>query len=152
VSWSRLEAGAPELARLARARLEASGVALLGTLRRDGSPRISPVEPFFLEHELVLGVMVRSGKARDLRHDPRCVLHSTLSGPNAGEPDAKLYGRVEPSAAPGGWWADRPEDADAYRLVVEEAVTIEWELAASRMRVRRWTAAAGENVTERTYP
>ena len=152
MSWSALEAEAPELARTARARFEAAGVALLGTLRRDGSPRISPIEPFFVEGELLLGVMARSGKARDLRSDPRCVLHSTLSGPNTGEPDVKLYGRVEPSAAAGGWWADRPDDADPYRLVVEEAVTIEWELAASRMRVRRWTAAGGETVAERAYP
>jgi hypothetical protein len=31
-------------------------------------------------------------------------------------------------------------------------VTIEWDLAASRMLVRRWTPAAGESVRERSYP
>jgi hypothetical protein len=39
-----MEAGAPELARLGMARLNSARVALLGTLRRDGSHRISPGE------------------------------------------------------------------------------------------------------------
>ncbi len=158
MSWHRFEAEAPELAGIARERLEGAGVALLGTVRRDGSPRISPIGPFFVEHELVLGVMSRSGKARDLRRDPRCVLHSTLSGPDAGEPDVKLYGRVEPSGAGGGWWEGRaPDAADVYRLLVDEAVVVEWDVAAERMRLRRWTAsggegAGGEGVAERAYP
>jgi hypothetical protein len=42
VTWGALEAAAPEIARLGRERLHAAGVALLGTLRRDGSPRITP--------------------------------------------------------------------------------------------------------------
>jgi hypothetical protein len=53
--------------------VEACRVALLGTLRPDGSPRVSPVEPYFAGGELVLGVMAWSGKARDLRRDPRGV-------------------------------------------------------------------------------
>jgi hypothetical protein len=159
VSWSRLEAEAAELAALARARLEDPGVALLGTLRSDGSPRISPIGPFFAAGELLLGVMARSGKARDLRRDPRCVLHSTLSGPgtlsgpDAGQPDVKLYGRVERSDAGGGWWEGRPPgDADVYRVVVEEAVVVEWDVRAERMRLRRWSPAGGETVAERAYP
>ena len=153
MSWRRLEAEAPELARLCRTRLEEPGVALLGTLRRDGSPRIDPVEPHFAGDELVLAAMRGTAKSRALRRDPRCVLHSTISGPNTGESDVKLSGRVEPSAARAGWWAERPaEEAEVYALQVEEAVAIEWDLAASRMFVRRWTPAAGETVTERTYP
>jgi hypothetical protein len=37
--WRDLEQGAPELARLGLARLHAAGVAMLGTVRPDGSPR-----------------------------------------------------------------------------------------------------------------
>jgi hypothetical protein len=44
-SWSDLEHGAPEIARLGMARLATARAAMLGTLRFDGSPRISPVEP-----------------------------------------------------------------------------------------------------------
>lgn len=153
MSWSQLEAEAPELARLCRERLEGPGVALLGTLRRDGSPRIDPVEPRFVGRELVLGAMRRSAKARALRRDPRCVLHSTLGGPDTGEPDVKLNGRVEPSTGQAGWWAGRPaEEVDVYAFQVEEAVAIEWNLPASRMLVRRWTPHAGSTARERAYP
>lgn len=45
--WRELETAAPEIARLGKERLDQAGVALLGTVRKDGSPRISPVEPYF---------------------------------------------------------------------------------------------------------
>jgi hypothetical protein len=146
-------AEASELAVLCRARLEESGVALLGTIRPDGSPWIDPVEPHFVGDDLVLGAIRRSAKARALRRDPRCILHSTIGGPNTGQPDVKLRGRVRPSAARAGWWAERPaEDVDVYSLEIEEAVAIEWKLAASRMLIRCWKPAAGETVAERAYP
>lgn len=101
MSWSRLEAEAPGLARLGRERL-AGGLALLGTVRADGSPRVSPIGVFFLGGELVIGVMTRSGKARDLRGDPRVALQSLVTAPDEGEPELKLYGLVAPSDARGG--------------------------------------------------
>jgi hypothetical protein len=75
-----LEQVAPNIAQPGRDRLDHTRVALLGTLRPDGSPRISPVEPYFALGQLMLGVMTWSGKARDLRRDPRCVLHSPITG------------------------------------------------------------------------
>jgi hypothetical protein len=128
-------------------------VALLGTLRSDGAPRIDPVEPHFAGDELVLGAMRGTAKARALHRDPRCVLHSTIGGPDTGEPDVKLNGRVEPFEARVGWWAERPADeVEVYAFQVEEAVAVEWHLAESRMVIRRWTPAAGERVRERPYP
>jgi hypothetical protein len=44
--WCDLETAAPEIARLGKERFEPARVALLGTIRKDGSPRISPVEPY----------------------------------------------------------------------------------------------------------
>ena len=153
MSWRRLAAEAPELAELCRSRLERPGVALLGTLCDDGAPRIDPVEPHFVDGELLFAAMRATAKARALRRDPRCVLHSTISGPNTGEPDVKLSGRVEPSRARAGWWAERPvEEADVYAVRVEEAVAVEWDLAASRMLVRRWRPGSGESVRGRPYP
>ena len=87
-----MELGAPEVARLGMARLNAARVALLGTLRRDGSPRISPIEPHIVEGQLLIGAMAWSGKAADLRRDPRYVLHSAVTGPDSGEGELKLYG------------------------------------------------------------
>jgi Pyridoxamine 5'-phosphate oxidase len=158
--WRDLEAAAPELARLGAERLEAAGIALLGTLRANGSPRISPIEPFLVAGHLLFGVMSWSGKARDLAHDPRCVLHSAVSSPDAGVGELKLYGRavvVDDSelraGAPGAWWVDRPlDDARVFSLAPEEAVFVSWELEHGRATIRRWSPERG--VTERTrdYP
>ena len=52
-----MEVGEPEIARLGLARLNAARVELLGTLRRDGSPRISPIEPCIADGHLLAGVM-----------------------------------------------------------------------------------------------
>jgi len=42
MNWRDLEAAAPEIADLGKQRLDQARVALLATLRKDGSPRISP--------------------------------------------------------------------------------------------------------------
>ena len=55
MTWRELELAAPEIAEPGKARLDETRVALLATLRRDGSPRISPIEPFFGEGQLVFG-------------------------------------------------------------------------------------------------
>lgn len=151
MSWARLEAESPDLARRGRERL-AGGLALLGTIRDDGSPRVSPIGVFFIADELVIGVMARSGKARDLRRDPRVALQSLVTAPDEGEPELKLYGRVEPSGADGGWWEGGRGGADVYALTVEEAVHLEWDLEGGTLRLRRWLQGRGETVRERRYP
>lgn len=95
-SWSAIEAEAPELAGLAREFLDAFVHKTLGTLRRDGAPRISGSEVIFADGELWLGSMWQSLKARDLQRDPRFALHSGSPDPGAGwHGDAKLAGRAE---------------------------------------------------------
>jgi hypothetical protein len=55
MNWASFQSAAPDLAAEAEALFERTGVLLLGTLRQDGSPRISPVEPLFAGSELYLG-------------------------------------------------------------------------------------------------
>jgi hypothetical protein len=79
VIWSEFEAAAPELAGIGRERFEATRVALLGTLRKDGAPRISPIEPYLVVGHLLLGALQDSHKARDPRsaiRDARCTARS----------------------------------------------------------------------------
>ncbi len=73
---------------------------LIGTVRRDGSPRISPNEVDFAAGKLMLGMMWRSRKAMDLARDPRAVLHSVPSDRENRGGDVKLYGRVEEESDP----------------------------------------------------
>ena len=95
-SWSDVEAEAPELAALAKRLLDLNKHKVLGTLRRDGSPRLSGTEVKFADGELWLGSMPGALKARDLQRDPRFAIHGAPLDPDAGwEGDAKLGGRAE---------------------------------------------------------
>jgi hypothetical protein len=113
LDWRDMDRGAPELARLGLARLAAARLAMLGTLRRAGSPRISPVEPCIVDGQLLVGAMTWSGKAADLRQDPRYVLHSVVSCPDSGQGELKLCG-LAVEADPGlrgaaeAWWSAHP--------------------------------------------
>lgn len=94
MKWNEFESTAPELAQLAKGRFEATELIMLGTLRKDGWPRISPCEYTFFEGDLMLGGMWQSKKCLDLLRDPRCVVHSTTCNKNGQEGDVKVYGRV----------------------------------------------------------
>jgi hypothetical protein len=122
MNWDRFMADVPELANLAEARFRKDGLCLLGTLRKDGSPRISPCELDLAAGELLLGMMWRSRKALDLLRDPRIVVHSVTSDREGIEGDVKLYGRATDISAPDvrqayrdairariGWAPDEPE-------------------------------------------
>jgi hypothetical protein len=94
VRWDAFETSCPEIATLARERFAADEVVLVGTLRADGSPRISPNEPDFAVGRLFVSMMWRSKKALDLLRDPRVVVHSAPSDRMNHGGDVKLYGRV----------------------------------------------------------
>ena len=93
-TWQEFASQVPELAALGEAQFARTGLALVGTLRRDGWPRISPVEPFIVDGRLYLGMMWRSVKALDLLRDSRCIVHSTVSDREGTEGEFKVYGRA----------------------------------------------------------
>ena len=94
--WDEFTVAAPELASLGEERLRERELCLVGTIRRNGWPRISPVEPEFVDGELMLGMMWRSPKALDVLRDPRLVVHSVVSTRLGNEGDFKLYGLAVP--------------------------------------------------------
>jgi len=91
--WEEFASACPEIAHRAEERFRANELCV-GTLRVDGSPRISPCELDFAGGELFLGMMWRSRKALDLLRHPRCVLHSCTTDRMGTEGDAKIYGRA----------------------------------------------------------
>jgi Pyridoxamine 5'-phosphate oxidase len=93
-SWAELERIAPELAPALQRRFAAHKHALLASLRRDGSPRISGIETTFRDGELWLGMMPDSWKAADLRRDPRFALHAAPIDLDLVDGDAKIGGRA----------------------------------------------------------
>ncbi len=93
--WRDLEDQQPRLAAIAHERLVGPGVLLVVTIRRDGTPRLSPVEPFVLDGELWLSMLLGSRKAADLVRDPRVLVHSIVTGPDGGDGELKLRGTAE---------------------------------------------------------
>jgi len=75
-SWVEFEGQAPDLAAAIRTQFGAHIHAVLATLRRDASPRLSGLETRFSDGELWLAMMPDSRKAADLRRDARFALHS----------------------------------------------------------------------------
>ncbi len=92
--WAEFEAAAPELAQLGRTIFERDEVALVGTIRRDGSPRISPTEPDIVNGRLYFGMIWRSYKALDLLRDPRCTVHGLIRNRMGEGGEFKLHGRA----------------------------------------------------------
>jgi hypothetical protein len=117
MNWAEFAKASPELAVLGWRRFQAHELCMLGTLRRNGWPRISPCELDVVGEQLMLGMMWRSPKALDLLRDDRCVLHSCTSNRLGSEGDFKLYGRAQ----------DVQDEAmrDAYRAVIRKR--IDWE-------------------------
>lgn len=94
--WGTFRRSAPELADEADARIGEADLVLIGTLRANGWPRISPVEPLVVDDELYLGMMWQSRKALDLLGDPRCVVHSATVDKGGTDGDLKVYGSARP--------------------------------------------------------
>ncbi len=95
MKWAQIAADQPALGRVVHDRMIKPGVVLLGTTRRDGSARISGVEPLVMDGELWLSMMSTSMKARDLERDPRIVMHSIITGPQPAT-EVKVRGTVRP--------------------------------------------------------
>lgn len=92
--WAEFVEAAPELAQLGRRRFTRDQVAFIGTIRRDGSPRISPVEPDITNDRLYMGMIWHSYKALDLLRDPRCTVHALIHDRMASKGEFKLHGRA----------------------------------------------------------
>ena len=94
-TWGEFATAAPRIAETFVRRHAVTGhLCLLGTLRPDGFPRISPMEPQFFEGTLWIGGMPGTAKFRDLLRDPRFTLHTATVDAHVGDGDAKVWGTV----------------------------------------------------------
>jgi hypothetical protein len=91
-SWTEFAQQAPELAEFGKTRFQ-SGVAYLGTLRADGSPRVQPVTPIIGE-QLFLFMEPTSPKGKDLQRDARYTLHCSVEDSNGGGGEFYVTGRA----------------------------------------------------------
>jgi len=98
--WDAFLQACPTIGELADTRFRADEVVVLGTVRPDGSPRISPCEVDFVADRIVFGMMWRSRKALDLLRDPRLAVHSVPSDRINPGGDVKLAGHAVEESDP----------------------------------------------------
>jgi hypothetical protein len=80
------------LAEFGQDRIEATRLVMLGTIRSDGWPRVSPCEAYIVDGDLLLGMMWQSKKALDLQRDPRITVATVQADREPKFGDLKLYG------------------------------------------------------------
>lgn len=158
-NWRDVEEATPELAADVRSRLEAHGLAMLATLRPDGSPRISGIEAFFARDDLWLGMMWESLKALDLRRDPRLELHNATVDTKVTEGDARVHGRAVEIEDPGvktdamsafeqiSGYPPPPGPFHLFRVEVDELVHIRPD--GDHLLIRSWSRDRGTRAIER---
>ncbi len=96
MTWTEFTEAAPRIAAVfTRRHAAARNLCMLATLRSDGFPRISPMEPRIFEDRLWIVGMQGTAKFRDLARDPRFCLHTATVDPQVTDGDAKLWGVVE---------------------------------------------------------
>ena len=166
-SFADVERVEPDLADRVRAILSSTTNAVLGTIRRDGSPRLSGADPYFHDGQLRIWSMPRARKGQDLRRDPRVAVHSIPwdsrqlrdGGPDVGAADAKVSGTAVLATDAGdlnafrGWLesergSEPPEDWDLFTIDIDALAVISAD--GGQLVVDRWSAANGRRTTRRT--
>jgi len=148
--WAELAEREPRLAEVGRERLLGPGVVLVGTIRRDGTPRLSGVEPFVLDGELWLSMMPTSMKARDLDRDPRVLVHSVITNRDGGEGEYKIRGVARAETDPGVQrryadavsralgWTPTPGEFRLFAVRISDVTVLRYDDATGDQFVTRW--------------
>ena len=150
--WADFEAEAPDLASDCFKLMDTFHFVLVGTIRRDGTPRISAVESHVVDGNLMLPIIPGTMKARDLQRDPRVLLNSPITHPGDPNTEFKLRGRVvevEDEALRQAT-ADRIDKVSGWRpplswhfftIDIEDAAYIAWD--GGWMTTARWSRDGG---------
>jgi hypothetical protein len=149
--WEEFETAVPGLALTARSVIERFRFVYVGTVRRDGTARVSPVEAHLAAGHLMLVMIAGSWKARDVARDARVTLQSPVMDPSDPGVELKLRGRVvevdegqraataNVVEAASGW---RPQPSWRFLSVGLEAVAVlAWE--EGEMVLTRWDLRQG---------
>ena len=166
-SWNDFTQAEPELAERARSIISATTNCVLATIRADGSPRVSGIDPFFRDGELWIGSMPNSRKGADLARDPRLALHGIPwesrkvkdGATDPGDGDVKLTGRAvllgdgeRSSRVLREYFAEigveePSEGGDVYTIDLDTVVVI--AVVDDKLVVDRWSAASGRKLITR---
>jgi hypothetical protein len=150
VQWSELEERERRLAEVGRRLLGEPGVVLVVTIRADGTPRLSPVEPLFWNGDLWLSMGWGTRKAADLGRDARILVHSIvttrdgtggefkLRGSANAETDRHVQKEYAEVVATQLGWVPEPGRFHLFRVDVADVTFIRWDDTTNDQYVTRW--------------
>jgi hypothetical protein len=150
VRWSEFEERQPRFAALGQEKLGGPGVVLVGTIRKDGTPRITPVEPLFWNGDLWLSMGLGTLKATDLLRDSRVLVHNVVASRDGRDGELKLRGRAvydadpETNARAAGaiaetlGWRPEPGKFQLFRIDVEDVAFVRWDSDTNDQYLTRW--------------
>lgn len=154
MNWKAFEVAAPGISALASEAYNDDHLAILGTLRANGWPRVSPCEVYFVDGELLLGMMPNSAKALDLRRDPRITVVNGQEQPIPKRGDVRLYGTAREITHDQQELRDRFADAqeavidwrptDPFHLFALDILTASYISYGEGKRWLRWSPERGE--------
>ena len=143
-TWGEFERADAQLAAFGRERLDGR-VCFHATLRRDGSPRVHPVEPWVAAGLLMVRFRRQSPKVREVAHDARYALHSPMDNPDGVDGEFLVRGWMEQISPdhPAAIEIARatPTPLAFYALSVEEVVGTTYEGADRDPVYRRWRSS-----------
>jgi hypothetical protein len=160
LGWRQFERAAPELAALGKERIDDFGFVFIATSSHDNSPRLSAVEAYVVEEHLVVNMMSKSYKAKDLLRDGRCMVHTPIVDREGRPGEFKARGEAR-VIAPGALWdavADHierkiewrpPKRSHSFIVLIERAAFITYDDAGTQ-RVLRWRV--GKSLMKEAVP
>jgi len=125
---------------------------LVATIRADGAPRVSPVEPLFWNDDLWLSMGWGTLKAADLGRDSRVLVHSIVTSRDGSGGEYKLRGtavaetgdevqeQYADAVAARLGWRPTPGRFHLFRVDVVDITFIRWDDATNDQYVTRWPA------------
>lgn len=148
--WAEFEDAQPRLAALGNQRLIAPGVVFIATIRRDGAPRLSPVEPLLMDGDLLLSMLWQSRKAADLVRDPRILVHSIVTSRDGRDGEFKVRGTAQTKNSPQTQrryaiavarslgWDPTPGRFHLFSIDIDDVVFIEYDDATGDQHLASW--------------
>lgn len=147
--WADIEKVEPGLASQIRARFEGHPHHVLGTVRLDGSPRLSGINVFFNDGCLWFGSMASARKVDDIRRDPRVAFYSAPLDEHMNGGDASVSGIARPLSAKrvNEWRPESPADGEFFEVDIIRLHLV--EVVAEELIVSMWDNAHGLRIVKR---
>lgn len=139
----------PDLASRVLARFTGHPHHVLGTIARDGSPRLSGINVMCNQGTLWFGSMPGARKVGDIARDPRISIHSAPLEESLEGGDARIDGRAKalPAELALGWRPGSPE-GEFFSVELDKVHLV--EVRDGRLVVTKWNAVDGLRIVERS--